>query len=296
LDLLDELSDCEHFDVRFVRARYGGGKTHFLRCLQAEAKLRKWATAYVLLKHGEVELDRFDSIVAEIADKLELPDGQRGLPSLLRQALTGIARRSGYDPTGPVSFKTRERAQAAAAKFVQEHGLGYHFNLALQTCMFAVIERDEMLFAQFAHWLACGGQPLTVDPNSLSASPVQPKTRASRTVLKPLGLGDAEQLIRLLALLVDEAGFSGLYLAIDEWNWSRARPRAAVTAVSRRCALWSIRTTNTSCRRPPASISPRLPTCSRVLTSSRATRRCRTESKTSPPCRESGRSTTALPS
>src|SRR5262249_54427685 len=88
LELLDELSECEHFDVRFLRAKYGGGKTHFLRCLQAEAKLRKWASAYVLLKHGEVELDRFDSIVAEIADKLELPDGDRGLPALLRKALT----------------------------------------------------------------------------------------------------------------------------------------------------------------------------------------------------------------
>ena len=34
--------------------------------------------------------------------------------------------------------------------------------------------------------------------------------------MKPLGLGDAEQLIRLFALLVDEAGYNGLYLAIDE--------------------------------------------------------------------------------
>src|SRR4051812_27187822 len=75
---LDELSDCEHFDVRFVRARYGGGKTHFLRCLQAEARDRNWVTAYVLLKHGEVELDKFDTIVAEVAGKLELPSGQRG--------------------------------------------------------------------------------------------------------------------------------------------------------------------------------------------------------------------------
>jgi hypothetical protein len=170
----------------------------------------------VLLKHGEVELDRFDSIVAEVADKLELPDGNRGLPALLRKALTGIARRGGYDPSGAVSLKTRERAQSAAAKLVQDHGLGYHFNLALQASMFAILERDEMLFAQLAHWLAGGGEPLTVDPNGLSVSPNQPKTRASRTVLKPLGLGDPEQFIRLFALLVDEAGFNGLYLAIDE--------------------------------------------------------------------------------
>lgn len=214
--LLDELADCEHFDVRFVRARYGGGKTHFLRCLQAEAKARGWATAYVLLKHGEVELDRFNTIVAEIADKLELPDGKRGLPSLLKQALIGIAKRNGYDPAGPMSFKTRERAQRAVSNFVQEHGLGYQFNLALQVCIYALLEKDELLLAQFANWLGGGGESLTVDPNELSSSPNQPKTKAARSVLKPLGLGDAEQLIRLFALLVDEAGYNGLYLAIDE--------------------------------------------------------------------------------
>jgi len=216
LTLLDELADCEHFDVRFVRARYGGGKTHFLRCLQAEAKARGWATAYVLLKHGEVELDRFNSIVAEIADKLELPDGKRGLPSLLKQALIGIAKRNGYDPAGPMSFKTRERAQRAVSNFVQEHGLGYQFNLALQVCIYALLEKDDPLLAQFANWLGGGGESLTVDPNELSSSPNQPKTKAARSVLKPLGLGDAEQLIRLFALLVDEAGYNGLYLAIDE--------------------------------------------------------------------------------
>lgn len=216
LKLLDELADCEHFDVRFVRARYGGGKTHFLRCLQSEAKSRNWATAYVLLKHKEVELDRFNTIVAEIADKLELPDDTRGLPTLLQQALLGIAKRNGYDPTGPMSFKTRERAQRAVSRFAQEHGLGYQFNLALQVCIYALLEGDDQLLAQFANWLAGGSDALTVDPNELSASPNQPKTKASRTILKPLGLGDAEQLIRLYALLVNEAGYSGLYLAIDE--------------------------------------------------------------------------------
>src|SRR6266478_1105374 len=211
VDLLDEVADCEHFDVRFLRAKYGGGKTHFLRCVQSEAKARNWATAYVLLKHGKVELDRFNTIVAEIADKLELPDGNRGLPALLQQALIGLAKRNGYDPTGAVSFKTRERAQRAVSMFVQKHGLGYQFNLALQVCMYALLENDALLLAQFANWLAGGGESLTVDPNELSASPNQAKTKASRTILKPLGLGDADQLIRLFALLVNEAGFNGLY-------------------------------------------------------------------------------------
>lgn len=224
VDLLDEVADCEHFDVRFLRARYGGGKTHFLRCLQSEAKARNWATAYVLLKHGEVELDRFNTIVAEIADKLELPDGKRGLTALLQQALIGLAKRNGYDRAGTVSFRTRERAQQAIGEFAQQHGLGYQFNLALQTCMFALLENDALLLTQFANWLAGGSESLTVDPNELSASPNRPKTKASRTILKPLGLGDADQLIRLLALLVGEAGYTGLYLALDEVELIAGQP------------------------------------------------------------------------
>jgi hypothetical protein len=82
--------------------------------------------------------------------------------------------------------------------------------------MYALLEADEALLAQFANWLGGGGDALTVDPNDLSSSPGQPKTKAAPAVLKPLGLGDAEQLIRLFALLVVEAGFNGLYLAIDE--------------------------------------------------------------------------------
>lgn len=115
-----------------------------------------------------------------------------------------------------MSDKTRERIQLAVSSFIQDHGLGYQFNLALQVCMRAFLESDEMLLAQFANWLGGGGESLTVDPNELSSSPVRPRTRATRSVLKPLGLGDAEQLIRLFALLVDEAGYSGLYFAIDE--------------------------------------------------------------------------------
>ena len=73
---------------------------------------------------------------------------------LLKQALLGIAKRNGYDPAGPMSFKTRERAQRAVSSFVQEHGLGYQFNLALQVCIYALLEKDDLLLAQFANWLA----------------------------------------------------------------------------------------------------------------------------------------------
>jgi len=115
-----------------------------------------------------------------------------------------------------MSFATREKAQRAVSKFVQENGISYQFKLALQVCMYAVLEGDDNLLGQFVNWLSGGNSTLTVDPNELSASPNVAKSKAGKTILKPLGLGDAEQLIRLFALLVNEAGYSGLYLAIDE--------------------------------------------------------------------------------
>src|SRR5690606_6172397 len=107
-----------------------------------------------------------------------------------------------------------ERSQAAVSRFCQEHGLGYQFNLALQVCMYAVLENDEMLLAQFAHWLGGGGDTLPVDPNELSASPSQPKTRATKTRLTPLGFAEGQRLVRLVGGLVDEARPSGLGLGI----------------------------------------------------------------------------------
>lgn len=119
---------------------------------------------YVLLQHGKVELDHFNSIVAEIADKLELPDNKRGLLALVRGALVAIAKRAGYNPSGLLSAATREKAQRAVSRFVEDHGLGYQFNLALQVCMYAMLGGDDALLAQFVNWLGGGGNALTVDP------------------------------------------------------------------------------------------------------------------------------------
>lgn len=224
LSLMDEVAECEHFDVRFVRARYGGGKTHFIRCLESEARDRKWATAYVSLKKDEVELDKFHTVVKKTAIDLQLPDGRRGLYELLTTALKNVARPYGYTPDGKVTVKIREEACQGAAAFCQQHGLGFHFKLVLQMTMKGLLENDDPLVQQFANWLGGGTDAITVDPHDLPGSA---ESHATPTRIRPLGSGDAEQLIRLLALLVRKADYTGLFLAIDEIELiiGQSRPR-----------------------------------------------------------------------
>src|SRR5207248_1830610 len=95
--LMQDTAQDEDFEVRFVRAAYGGGKTLFLRCLEEKARSMGWVTAYVLLKHGSVDLDRFDTCVREIARTIRLPDGTRGMAALLDRAMAKLAASCGFD-------------------------------------------------------------------------------------------------------------------------------------------------------------------------------------------------------
>src|SRR3712207_6367861 len=84
VQMMQHTADDRAFEVRFVRAAYGGGKTLFLRCLEQEARAGGWVTAFVILKHNQVELDRLESLAAELCVQVQLPDGKRGIAALLR--------------------------------------------------------------------------------------------------------------------------------------------------------------------------------------------------------------------
>lgn len=213
---LSETAECDNFDVRFIRARYGGGKTHLIRCLEHEARAMGWVTSYVLLQHGKVELDKFHTLVSEISQKLVLPTGDRGLSSLLDRALIQLAQEAGFDPLGTPSMAHLRAVKRKVRDFSQKTGLGYQFALAIQVAMEAHMDGDVPLFQQIAHWLGGGGDVLKVDPSKLQKTLGSKTSSAAPIKLKPLGLGDSEALIRFLALLTKKAGFNGLFVAIDE--------------------------------------------------------------------------------
>jgi hypothetical protein len=132
---IEETAECKSFEVRFIRARYGGGKTHFLRCLEAEAKRLNWVTAHVELKHKIVEMDNFNTVVRAVTGGIDLPDGQIGFYSLLEKALVIIASRYGYDPDRPMPMQIYEKARSGASIFCRENYLSFNFSIALMGAM-----------------------------------------------------------------------------------------------------------------------------------------------------------------
>jgi hypothetical protein len=218
IEMMDHTAIDEDFEVRFVRAPYGGGKTLFLRCLEAHAKKEGWVTAYILLQHEKVELDKPHTVVSEIAQKLELPDGndQRGLPALLERALQNIAAKCGYLEGRAISFATKEQAQNLLIRSCQQKGLSYDFTLAIQFALQALFERDRHFIDQIARWLQGSAERLELDPSRLNLNPHFSNTRSRPVHLKPLGIGSAEVLLRFIAVLTNLAGYRGLYMAVDE--------------------------------------------------------------------------------
>ncbi|MFL5352684.1 BREX system ATP-binding domain-containing protein [Archangium sp.] len=197
------------FEVRFVRAAYGGGKTLFLKRLEQDVTERNWVTAYVLLKHGSVDLDKFETVAAELCRQLVLPKGGRGLLALLEIALQEIGKTCGYEQSRSSSFATHERVIERVNEICLRKGIGYDMTLALRGACRSFLSKNSMQIKLGARWLAGG-------PDKLLIPGMHVGDRSPDVALKPLGVGAADQLLRLIAVLVREAGYAGLLIAIDE--------------------------------------------------------------------------------
>ena len=217
------VAEDEDFGVRFLRARYGGGKSHFLECLEQTAQENRWVTATVVLKPDEIELDRFSTIAQAIGRHLRCPDGGVGLEALLQQSLGTVARNCGYRPGGAMRpMVVFEQSQARIEALCSRWNVGGVFRLALRHALRALVDGDLMLLAETARWLGGSAESLTIDPARLTESG---STRAKSIVLKPLSAASAEELLRLLALMAQWSEARGLFLALDEIEMiGRQRP------------------------------------------------------------------------
>lgn len=209
--MMDENAEDEDFEVRFVRARYGGGKTLFLRRLEYEANQKNWATAYVLLRHGKVELDKVHTFANELAEQIRVGDEGRGLSALLKSGILGIGRQCGFEPGKTSSGDTHERVLSTLSNDCASRGFSYDLTIALRSAARAIIGRSEDRVQLIARWLG-GGQ----DKLPVPARHVGNGNPGSDIFLKPLGIGAAEELIRLMAVLVQWSGRPGLFVALDE--------------------------------------------------------------------------------
>lgn len=216
VQMMRHTADDAAFEVRFVRAAYGGGKTLFLRCLEQEAQRDGWVTAFVILKHGHVELDRLETLAAELCVQVQLPGGNRGMAALLRAALEAVATGAGYRRDQYNTAAAQARAKHRMAEFCAFKGISYDLALATQAAMVAYLDGDQVHLDQIAHWFGGASEKLTIDTHRFGPGNGAPTTRASTAQLKPIGAGAAEQLLRYVALLVGLIGARGLFLAVDE--------------------------------------------------------------------------------
>jgi hypothetical protein len=146
-------------------------------------------------------LDKFNTVVAEIERNLELPDGKHGIQVLLHAALEKLAKSAGYSVGGNNTLATMARAGEKVLNFCTSAKLDYSFTLAMQAAMRALIDGDEPYLREIANCLGRGAESFLVNPAKLNYRPGAPSTQAQAVRLRAIGLGSAEQLIRLIAFL-----------------------------------------------------------------------------------------------
>ncbi len=205
---MSETSEDQDFEVRFVRARYGGGKTHFLFCVEQEARSKKWVTSFVLLKRDLVELDRFSSFVREVSRNLLVPDGSVGLGGVLSSARSRHSSGYGIVAGKTVPLMTIDQAKRGFSEFCAKMFVAPPFLPALVGYYAASLESDWAQVETIRGWLAGGDSSVSIEARYM------PSRETVR--LKPLGPNLAEEQLRVVALLCQLGGHSGLFIGVDE--------------------------------------------------------------------------------
>jgi hypothetical protein len=205
--MMNENAEDHQFEVRFIRAAYGGGKTLLMRRLEASARDSGWATAYILLRHGKVELDKPSTLVAELAEQLDLAADGRGMFALLRTALTRKAKECGIFPGRASTLAAHTELELKIRDICARKSIRHDISIVMRQATKAYVRNDLDRLSEIARWLSGGDRAVTIPPTSAGG-------RAE--VMRPLGAGASEELIRLIAELVMMAGKRGLYIALDE--------------------------------------------------------------------------------
>lgn len=243
IQMMTETSEDRDFEVRFVRARYGGGKTHFLYCMEQEARERGWVPTFVLLKRDLVELDRFGSFVREVARGISLPNGRAGLSSLIEQAFVTHSGRNGILAGKTVSLMTLEQAHRGLMEYCSRNFITAPFQTALGAAYRAHLQSDRPQVDRLLTWFGANDSPAVIEKH------YGPGGEAIR--LKAIGPNLAEEYLRVIALICQLAGHRGLFIGVDELELIGRLPtqRKANSFQSLRALVDQ----NNSRRQPPAT-------------------------------------------
>ncbi|HZP62574.1 MAG TPA: BREX system ATP-binding domain-containing protein [Terriglobales bacterium] len=223
-ELLTELQDDGHADTKFVRGAYGAGKSHFLSVVQDHARTLGWMTSHVECKVDGVQIDRFETLYAKVANKLtaaefQSADGQQRntVRELLDRWSATLLQKVGVNLNGlKRPFDAEERAYAELTKGLLRSNLPPEFTKALAVYVRATLSDDLDVQMSVTNWLQGSEQRVKLPDHYLYRPVIGQRRSSSMFELKPIGKGTAREVMRGLLWLVRSAGYKGLVLCIDE--------------------------------------------------------------------------------
>ena len=217
-----ELELTKGSEVRWLKGRYGSGKTHMFARLMDLGYQRNWVTSYVQvsLPGDGVALSRFNEIYAAIVQNClcrelveeeqgQVEPGRRpGWEWILERWYLSLRRQAGAATGDTPTFRVIDTINNTMTALQARLGLSGGFAEALRQYGLARVENDQEWVEVIQAWFrgedvhARGGQ-------------VRKRLRESG-ILQSLSRGNAKEMLRCLSIFVRYRGFKGLLILFDE--------------------------------------------------------------------------------
>lgn len=163
--------------VRFIRGRYGDGKTHLMAMAQHFALLRGFAVSYASAE--DTRLDKIEELYKKVCKNLQTPEVKGGIQFLLDKWKEGIGDRTAEC----------ERLRSTA-------GLDINFRIVVESYL---CEQDSRRRDQLVLWLS--GEPIKLPELGIR---------------RHLRAGDSRDMMRSLSIFLRLVGCRGFLILLDE--------------------------------------------------------------------------------
>jgi hypothetical protein len=222
-DGLEELEISGGSCVRWLKGRYGQGKTHFFARLIELAFSRNWVTSYVQISgRGEgVELHRFEQVYAAIVRNCLTrdlvsehhgsvdPGSVSGWDWILDRWFSELRRLAVGRTAGDVpSFKMRDAVEQTMTAIRRRWSLQGSFAEALRQYAIARIDEDEEWAQLLLSWFSAE------DVHSRGGE-VRARLRRAG-IREPIRRQNAKEMLRSLSSFLSYRGYGGTLILLDE--------------------------------------------------------------------------------
>lgn len=219
---LDELELTNAATVRWIKGRYGHGKTHTFARLMELAHDRNWVTSYcqIRLQGQGLELARFNEVYAAIVRNclckgmIEEDDGQvtpgrrSGWEWILDQWWRAIRRQAGAESGDIQTFRLQDTISHVLAGMQQKWGITGSFCEALRQYAISRMESE-------GEWTSVIGEWFMGEDVHARGGDTRRRLRASG-IRESLNKRNAKELLRCLSAFVRYRGFGGIMVLLDE--------------------------------------------------------------------------------